>query len=163
MDTLKTVVTSQSWIFLGWVTWPDLVTWPEMTLGKKSPGNMRNWCLNNCAQNDDAAAIREKPGGVVKMTPTATRAKVAEIVSNFRKISHSAKFDLWWPLVTSILTWAKNNWNTLECAHCKQLKDFFCVFLSPLVFELGAVVIFTPPPPSLPGRRWLRWSPERRL
>ena len=38
---------------------------------------------------------------------------VSEIMSYFRKIGHFIKFDLWWPLVTSVLTWAKK-WRILE-------------------------------------------------
>ena len=79
-----------------------------------------------------------------------------------RIISHSVRFDIWWPLVTSILTCAKKWRKHFESTHSERSSAFFRAFLSLLVFELEGVVILTYPPPP-PGRRWLRAPPGREL
>ena len=68
-----------------------------------------------------------------------------------------------WPLVTSgelnIDLSEKNDWNTFKSTHEGQSNAFSRAFLSFFVYELGGVVILTPPPlPHHHGEGG--WEPE---
>ena len=55
------------------------------------------------------------------------------------------KFDLWWPLLTSIFTWAKNDRNDFERAHKQLSIAVSSGLLAFLVFELEGGGSFWPP------------------
>ena len=81
----------------------------------------------------------------------------------FRKIIwHSAKFDIWWPLVTSILTWAKKCRKYFRRYSLRAIERFFPCLSIPLSFWVRKCGHFDPLSPP-PGQRWLRPPPGCRL
>ena len=67
-------------IFVGWVTWADLVTWPEMTLGWNISGRVRKELMKRHANNWGAArrrfsAIREKLEGEGLLSDCMTKSQ----------------------------------------------------------------------------------------
>ena len=64
------------------------------------------------------------------------------------------KFDLFWPPVTSNLTWSKNDLG-IFCRTCHSISNaLYRLSLSFLVFEFSGGAVIRPPPPAV--RRWLR-------
>ena len=72
------------------------------------------------------------------------------------------KFDLWWPLLTSIFTWAEKWLKWLRTGSLRAVDRRIARPSSFSSFRVrGGGVILAPPPP--PWRRWLRPPPGRGL
>ena len=70
-----------------------------------------------------------------------------------RKNAIFSKFDLWWPLMTSILTWPENDLSK-SLRSCRGLSyAVYCLSLRSVVFEVGGGQ-----KPS-PARNWTFQSP----
>ena len=69
------------------------------------------------------------------------------------------KFDLWWPLLTSIFTWAKNWPKWLRTGSLRAVDHRIARPSSFSSFRVRGGVILVPPP----WRRWLRPPPGRGL
>ena len=71
------------------------------------------------------------------------------------------KFDLWWPLLTSIITWVKKWPKWLRTGSLRPVDRRIVRPSSFPSFRVRGGVIWPPPPP--PWRRWLRPPPGRGL
>ena len=84
---------------------------------------------------------------------------VLEIIATFCENSPILrKFDLFWPPVTSNMTWSKNDLS-IFCRICRGLSNTVYRFSLPfLVFKFsgGRASARPPPPPPRAVRRWLR-------
>ena len=112
------------------LTWPEVKFWPwhikvKLYMVRRALTRQTRWYHNRCSTCTIKDLIVQKP---------------------FWKILEC------WPLVTSILTWDKNNRNYFEMIFRELSNAVFCFVLRYAGAEIDGVCSNTPPPPSGCGK-----------